>query len=80
MGKLKETIIDDDDYELNYDILEPDVPEYDYITPNQADWAIRDLQAALDTLDNTRPYEYINELKVASERLRQLISDIKAPF
>lgn len=78
MSRIK-SLIDIDNYEPSYYPLEP-IMESEIDGPDRIDWTIAELQSALDELEVEKPYNYLTELEVASERLRTLINDIKVPF
>lgn len=78
MSKI-EQLMDIDNYKPSYYPLEP-IMETEIDEPDRIDWTIAELQSALDELEVEKPYNYLAELEVASERLRTLINDIKAPF
>jgi len=78
MSKIKQLIdIDNNQYDLY--IATPDLM-VDSEQPSKTDWAIVDLLKAIETLETTIPYGYINDIEQAKVRLTRLADKIEKPF
>lgn len=80
MSKIKTSLPEDFDiFDYDYPTLEPEMVLDDDL-PTRSDWAMRDLESALNELEVYRPTNYLVELETCLDRLTTLINDIKAPF
>jgi len=78
MSKIKQLIdIDNNQYDLY--ISTPDMLIDDEL-PDKTDWAIVDLLKAIETLETTIPYGYINDIEQAKVRLTRITDKIEKPF
>jgi len=78
MSKIKQLIdIDNNQYDLY--IATPDLM-VDSEQPSETDWAIVDLIKSIETLEKDIPYDKLDDIKKALNRLNRLEYLIKHPF
>jgi hypothetical protein len=75
MSKTKTLLADD--YTTPYDTLEPDTLVTE---PDEATWAVVELDNAITRLERTFAYNHLDALKLSSKRLNKVVKQLKTPF
>ena len=77
MSKI-EQLFDIDNNELDWAGVDP--AESWHTEPSEVDWAIADLDKAIDTLEREKSYLSVDDIKDAHARLGELIDELEIPF
>ena len=77
MSKI-EQLFDIDNNELDWAGVDP--AESWHIEPSEVDWAIADLDKAIDTLVRGKSYLSVDDIKDAHATLGELIDELEIPF
>lgn len=75
MSKTKTLLADD--YTIPYDTLEPDTLVTE---PDEATWAVVELDNAITRLERTFAYNHLDALMHSSKRLNKVVKQLKTPF